>query len=206
MRLLYCLLFLLPLASPSVRADLIDDVWERGSLRIALVENDAAFALRDGEQLQGYGVDLGNALADELNVKADFIPVSPEELMESLRSGKVDIALGSSLKTAGEDPQLELSEPYTPTPAPPTAATNPATQGLAPSPSKPAAPAEGIPFRRDNPAFRSALNNALGKLRSTGHLEQLEQKWHGGHETPAAAAPQAPASAPEPTPEPAASE
>ncbi|WP_165671841.1 transporter substrate-binding domain-containing protein [Metapseudomonas otitidis] len=206
MRLLYCLLFLLPLASPSARADLIDDVWERGSLRIAVVENDAPFALRNGEQLQGYGIDLGNALADELNVKADFIPVSADALMETLRSGKVDIALGSALDAAGDDPQLELSEPYTASPAP-SASTNTPAQSLAPSHAEPATPATGIPFRRDNPAFRSALNNALGKLRGNGHLEHLSQKWHDGGKAPIPTAPQSePASTTDSTPEPAASE
>lgn len=189
MRLLYCLLFLLPLASPSVRADLIDDVWERGSLRIALVDNDAAFAVRDGQQWQGYAVDLGNALAEELNVKADFIPVGADALIESLHSGKVDIALGSALSTADGDPQLEFSEPYTPSTPPSVEPASPPPQSLAPSPAEPQAPLAGIPFRRDNPAFRSALNNALGKLRSNGRLEHLAQKWRDTDKAPALATP-----------------
>ena len=44
MRLLHCLLALLPLVvAPLARADLIDDVWERGSLRIARSAEDALY-------------------------------------------------------------------------------------------------------------------------------------------------------------------
>ncbi|BCG22266.1 cysteine ABC transporter [Pseudomonas tohonis] len=189
MRLLHCLLALLPLVvAPLARADLIDDVWERGSLRIALVEDAPPYSFRQEDKLTGYEVELGHALADELNVKADFIPVPRDKLLDGLRSGNVDIVLSREAQAAREDQQLDFSEPYGKGGGRQLAGGADAgglTQSLAPG--KPAAQPDekseeeqAIPFRKDNPAFRSALNNALSKLKSSGRLDELSRKWLEG--------------------------
>lgn len=37
-----------------------------------------------------------------------------------------------------------------------------------------------IPFQKNNPAFESAVNNALQRLKDSGRTAELEQKWFKG--------------------------
>jgi len=48
MRFLPGLLLLLPLASPLAHAELIDDVFDRGELRIAMEANTPPFIFKEG--------------------------------------------------------------------------------------------------------------------------------------------------------------
>ncbi len=73
MRLLPGLICLLPLLSPLAHAELIDDINDRGELRIALEANTPPFNFKDGDTLTGFEVELGQLLANELDVRADFI-------------------------------------------------------------------------------------------------------------------------------------
>lgn len=214
MRLLHCLFALLPLvAAPLARADLIDDVWERGSLRIALVDDAPPYSFRQDDKLTGYEVDLGHALADELNVKADFIPVPRDKLLDGLRSGSVDIVLGRDAQAARDDQQLEFSEPYGAGGGQQIAGGTDSgglTQSLAPGQAQgkgteagePAKQEQSIPFLKENPAFRSALNNALNKLKSSGRLDELSRKWLEG-QAPNQAASEGEGEAPQQAPQPA---
>ena len=212
MRLLHYLLALIPLvAAPLARADLIDDVWERGSLRIALVDDAPPYSFRQDDKLTGYEVELGHALADELNVKADFIPVPRDKLLDGLRSGSVDIVLSREAQAARDDQQLEFSEPYGVGGGQQIAGGTDSgglTQSLAPSQAQDKS-AEGsekgpqeqaIPFLKENPAFRSALNNALNKLKSSGRLDELSRKWLEG-QAPSQAASEGEKPQPSPQPE-----
>ena len=73
MRLLPGLICLIPLLSPLAHAELIDDVNDRGELRIALEANTPPFNFKEGDTLTGFEVELGQLLARELDVRADFI-------------------------------------------------------------------------------------------------------------------------------------
>ncbi|MNG33564.1 cystine transporter subunit [compost metagenome] len=36
-----------------------------------------------------------------------------------------------------------------------------------------------IPFQKGNPAFQSAVDNALQRIKADGRLSELSQKWFG---------------------------
>lgn len=79
MRFLPGLICLLPLLSPLAHAELIDDINDRGELRIALEANTAPFNFKEDGKLAGFEVELGQMLARELDVQADSwspIPVT----------------------------------------------------------------------------------------------------------------------------------
>ena len=63
MRFLPGLICLLPLLSPLAHAELIDDVNDRGELRIALEANTPPFNFKEDGQLSGFEVELGQLLA-----------------------------------------------------------------------------------------------------------------------------------------------
>lgn len=164
MRLLHCLPALFALLSPLAQAELLDDVWERGSLRIALEDNNPPFSYREDGKLTGFDVDLGRALAEEMSVEADWVAEEDDKMLDGLRSGRYDIALAPSLAPAHGQDALEFSEPYA---FPLAEAEGSAAQPMA------------IPLQKGNPAFRDKLNRALAKLRSEGRLAALSEHWLG---------------------------
>lgn len=166
MRLLYCLPALFALLSPLAQAELLDDVWERGSLRIALEDNNPPYSYREDGKLTGFGVELGRALAAELNVDAEFVVDDDGKMLEGLQSGRYDIALDQLAASEQGQATLEFSEPYV-FPLAEAEGDSGAEQPMA------------IPFQKGNPAFRDTLNRALVKLRGEGKLGELSEQWLG---------------------------
>ena len=166
MRLLYCLPALFALLSPLAQAELLDDIWERGSLRIALDENSPPYSYREDGKLTGFEVELGRALAAELNVDADFVAEEDAKLLDGIQAGRYDIALDQFAAAAKSQENVEFSEPY----AYPLAEAEGDTGVVQPL---------AIPFQKGNQAFRDTLNRALTKLRTEGRLADLSEQWLG---------------------------
>ena len=99
MRFLPGLICLLPLLSPLAHAELIDDVNDRGELRIALEANTPPFNFKDDGQLSGFEVELGQLLVNELDVRADFVVTDSSDLLTGVESGKYDIAINHITET-----------------------------------------------------------------------------------------------------------
>ena len=112
MRFLPGLICLLPLLSPLAHAELIDDVNDRGELRIALEANTPPFNFKDGDTLTGFEVELGQLLANELDVRADFIVTDEGDLLQGVESGKYDVALNHIALTPELKDRFDTSEPY----------------------------------------------------------------------------------------------
>ncbi|AOE82817.1 transporter substrate-binding domain-containing protein [Pseudomonas sp. TCU-HL1] len=168
MRPLYCLPALIALLTPLAQAELLDDVWERGSLRIALEDNSPPYSYRQDGKLTGFEVELGRALAAELNVEADFVVDEDGKLLDGLETGRYDIALDQFSQAPQGDAHasLEYSEPYA-FPLAEAEGDNGVVQPLA------------IPFQKGNPAFRDSLNRALAKLKAESRLGSLSEQWLG---------------------------
>lgn len=249
MRFITGALFAASLLSPWAHAELMDDVSDRNELRIAIEANTPPFNFRDtSEQLSGFEVELGQLLAKELDVGADFVVVKSDELLSGVESGKYDIALNQVAVTPELEERLDFSEPYSYTSAqlivrqeekrplrnleafkghslgvvqgssfaeqaqkvdgvdlrsyqdpvqPIKEVANdqidgaisdrllvpyairqsnlPVTEGATFGPVLKLA----IPFQKGNPAFQSAVDNALKRIRADGHLSALSKKWFG---------------------------
>ncbi|MBK5516456.1 transporter substrate-binding domain-containing protein [Pseudomonas sp. TH10] len=187
MRFLPGLICLLPLLSPLANAELIDDVNDRGELRIALEANTPPFNYKDdGDQLTGFEVELGQLIASELDVRADFIVTDEGDLLQGVESGKYDVALNHIALTPELKDRFDFSEPYSYAKADLIAQKEPEprsmllVQTLAQDKPKAAAPVRlAIPFQKGNPAFHASLENALGRIKADGRLQALSQKWFG---------------------------
>jgi len=147
------LLLLLPLLSPLAHAELIDDVNDRGELRIALEANTPPFNFKEGDKLTGFEVELGEQLAKEMDVRPSFITTDDADLLPGVETGKYDVAINHIAMTAELQDQFDFSEPYRDKPA------------LA------------IPFQKGNPAFKASPDNALQRVKADGRLKALGQKW-----------------------------
>lgn len=112
MRFLPGLILLLPLVSPFAHAELIDDVNDRGELRIALEANTPPFNFKEDGKLSGFEVELGQLLANELDVRADFVVTDSADLLPGVESGKYDVAINHIALTPELKDRFDFSEPY----------------------------------------------------------------------------------------------
>ncbi|MFJ2688808.1 transporter substrate-binding domain-containing protein [Pseudomonas sp. NPDC087336] len=185
MRFLPGLICLLPLLSPLAHAELIDDVNDRGELRIALEANTPPFSFKEDGRLTGFEVELGQLLANELDVRADFVVTDSSDLLTGVESGKYDIAINHIAQTPALADRFDFSEPYVQTQAQLLAQKEePRSMLLVQSlteqkPKAAQAVNLSIPFQKGNPAFHASLESALQRIKADGRLEALEQKWLG---------------------------
>ena len=118
MRFLPGLILLLPLASPIVHAELIDDVNDRGELRIALEGNLPPFSFKQQDgRLTGFDVELGELLAQELEVHPSILVTDSTDLLPGVESGKYDVAINHIALTPELQDRFDFSEPYSYAPA-----------------------------------------------------------------------------------------
>jgi cystine transport system substrate-binding protein len=185
MRFLPGLICLLPLLSPLAHAELIDDVNDRGELRIALEANTPPFNFKKDDKLEGFEVELGQLLANELEVRADFVVTDASDLLNGVETGKYDIAINHISVTPQLKDRFDFSEPYIHTDAQLIAQKDqPRSMLLVQSltEEKPKATpvvSLAIPFQKGNPAFHASLENALQRIKADGRLAALEEKWFG---------------------------
>ncbi|QVL18725.1 transporter substrate-binding domain-containing protein [Pseudomonas qingdaonensis] len=142
------------LLTPLAHAELIDEVNDRNELRIA-ISADSSTNIRKQGQWTGFEIGLGQALAKELDVGVEFVPVDHDELLDGVESGRYDIALDQITASPELKQRLGVSEPYT----------------------------DGdddrryvMPFQKDNPAFEKALNAALQRIKDNGRMTELAQQ------------------------------
>ncbi|WP_426246222.1 transporter substrate-binding domain-containing protein [Pseudomonas sp. TWR3-1-1] len=162
MRLLPGLMLLLPLVSPLAQAELIDDVNDRGELRIALEADVPPYSFKQDGHLTGFEVELGELLAQELDVNASLLVTDSNDLLQGVESGKYDVALNHMALTPDLENRFDFSEPY--------GYIHPVNDPVV---------ALAIPFQKGNPAFHNSLDKALQRIKADGRLAALSQKWLG---------------------------
>ncbi|MBC3776088.1 transporter substrate-binding domain-containing protein [Pseudomonas sp. SWRI99] len=184
MRFLPGLICLLPLLSHLAHAELIDDVNDRGELRIALEANTPPFNYKEGDTLTGFEVELGQLLARELDVRADFIVTDEADLLQGVESGKYDVALNHIALTPELKERFDVSTPYGEVDgqllAKKDETRRPMVLVQALTEEKPKAPQSvelAIPFQKGNPAFQASLESAMQRIKADGRLDALTEKW-----------------------------
>ena len=103
------------LISPLAQAELIDDVNDRGELRIAVQSDTPPYAYKENEHLTGFEIELGQAIAKELDVRAQFVEAPADQLLPGVQSGKFDIALDQLDAKQTLDGQWISASPMAPT-------------------------------------------------------------------------------------------
>jgi len=77
-------------------ADVIDDIKERGTLRVAVKADYKPYGFRDTSgAIIGIEPDLAQDVADKLGVAIEFVPVVSSNRMQFLQQGKVDLLLAT---------------------------------------------------------------------------------------------------------------
>ena len=108
----YRLLFLiLLLAAGPATADALDDILERGTIRIGVSEF-VPWTMRDDDgRLQGFEIDVGNQLADDIGVKPEFVPFEWDDIIPALQSGDIDVIAAGMAITPQRALKVNFSRP-----------------------------------------------------------------------------------------------
>lgn len=91
--LLFCLAAALLVSSPSVSADSMADIKERGTLRVGVTQAPPWYSkdLSSGDWTSGLGVFMGRAMAESIGVEFEPVEVTWGTAIAALQSGKIDL-------------------------------------------------------------------------------------------------------------------
>jgi Na+/H+-dicarboxylate symporter len=91
----------------------LDQILERGTLRVGFHEDALPFAFLDVEgRLVGLEIQLFHMLAMELNVTLEFIPWEYDTLVEQLNAGQFDLVAGGLIINTDRLTRMSFSRPY----------------------------------------------------------------------------------------------
>jgi glutamate transport system substrate-binding protein len=89
-------------------------IQEAGEIKIGVKYDVPPFGFKnpDSGDIEGFDVDLGQAIADKLGVKANFIEAISDNRIPFLQDGTVDLVLSTMTINAERDQEIDFSEPY----------------------------------------------------------------------------------------------
>ncbi len=94
----------------------IERIKERGKLTIAMVnrDNPPFFSQKTDGKLVGIDIDLGEAIAESLGVKADFLRNAKtfDEAVETVYRGEANLAISKLARTLPRAQKVLFSKPY----------------------------------------------------------------------------------------------
>lgn len=99
-------------AAPS-RADDLDAIKTAGIIRIGTEGTYAPFTYHDaGNELVGFDVEIGRAIAKQLGVKAEFLEGKWDGLIAGLDAGRYDAVINQVGITEARKAKYDFSDPY----------------------------------------------------------------------------------------------
>jgi len=85
-----------------------------GEIKIGVKFDVPPFGFKNPQtdEIEGFDVDLGKAIADKLGVKANFIEAISDNRIPFLQDATVDLVLSTMTINAERDQEIDFSEPY----------------------------------------------------------------------------------------------
>lgn len=102
--------FILSIA-PLVHADMLDDILDRGTIRIGVSEFAPWTIKRKSGELIGFEVDVGKKIAADMGVEPEFKVYEWEEIIPALQRGEIDVIAGGMAITPKSALQVNFSRP-----------------------------------------------------------------------------------------------
>ncbi len=106
-----CLLLMAIFVAPLAQADAIKDILERGTLRIGIAEFVPWAMPSEGGQYIGYDVDLGNRIAQDMGVGAEFRVYEWKDIIPALEAGEVDMISAGIVITPQRALRVSFTQP-----------------------------------------------------------------------------------------------
>lgn len=70
------------------------------------------FSFEEGGNLQGFDIDIGNAIAEEMGLEPNPVTSPFQTIIQGLNSNRFDAIIGSMSKTAEREEQVNFTDPY----------------------------------------------------------------------------------------------
>jgi glutamate transport system substrate-binding protein len=89
-------------------------IQERGEITIGVKYDVPPFGFKNPQsgEVEGFDVDLGRAIAEELGVQPKFVEAISDNRIPFLEQGTVDLILSTMTINAERDTEIDFSEPY----------------------------------------------------------------------------------------------
>ncbi len=92
---------------------LLDAVRERGRLRVGYAEGALPYNFVNGRgDLVGFDIEMAHHLAEELGVAIELVPVSRDQIPDTLERGLCDVVMAGVVVTTRRASQIPFSSPY----------------------------------------------------------------------------------------------
>ena len=96
------------------QAELLDDIQAKGKIVIGTEGVYAPYTYHDEQNnLTGYDVEVGRAIAAELGVKAEFVESPWDSLIAGLDAKRYDVVINQVGSTPDRRQKFDFSQPYT---------------------------------------------------------------------------------------------
>ena len=101
--------------SGMAQASVLDDITERGMVRIAVPQDFPPFgSVGTDMQPQGYDIDVARYIAESMDVELELVPVTSANRIPYLQTGKVDMIISSLGKNPEREEAIDFSNAYAP--------------------------------------------------------------------------------------------
>jgi len=101
------------LAPKSGRADTLDSILKRGSLRVGLEPGYMPFEMTNKKgEIIGFDVDIAKRMAKAMGVKLELVSTAWDGIIPSLMTKKFDIVMSGMTLTQERNLRINFSDPY----------------------------------------------------------------------------------------------
>ena len=108
----WCLIMIFLVIPITVSADGLDEILARGKVRIGVAEFIPwTFKNRDGN-LEGFEIDVGELIAHDMGVDAEFTLYQLDDLFEAAEKGEIDFIAAGLAITPHRALRVEFTSPY----------------------------------------------------------------------------------------------
>jgi len=97
--------------SPLANADVLDDILDRGTIRVGVAEFAPWTIKTKSGELMGFEIDVAKKIAYDMGVKAEFTVYEWEKIIPALQQGKIDVIAGGMAITPGRALKVNFSQP-----------------------------------------------------------------------------------------------
>ncbi len=102
---------LLIIGAGSASADVLDEILERGTLRVGVAEFAPWTIKTPSGELVGFEIEVSNRLASDMGVKPEYKVYEWDDLIPALQQGEIDIIAAGMAITAARALQVEFTQP-----------------------------------------------------------------------------------------------
>ncbi len=100
-------------AARSARADTVQDIQKRGTLRLGVLGDQPPWGFLDGDgKSAGYDVDFGTLMAKAMGVKAQFVTMTVAARIAQLMTNKVDLVIAVMGMYPERAKVVQFTKPY----------------------------------------------------------------------------------------------